>query len=625
MPPLNKILCFLLLLASSLVVAGEPIELNADLTEAPRRLFKASLRIPAKPGPLILHYPKWIQGEHQPSGPIGDLSGLKFSAGGKPIRWQRDDLELSDFHLMVPEGATSVEASLEYLVPGDKGGYGSGPAATANLAILNWYQLMLYPLESGQHVRDIAVQATLKLPPGWQAGTALPIESNRTELTRYKQVSLEKVLDSPVLCGRHFREIAIGPKEGPPHYLTLACDSEAGLKIDDQWLKGYGKLVEEAGVLFGTRHYQSYRFLVALTDQFGYNAIEHHESSDNRMAERFYLDDLRKKLAEVSMLPHEYCHSWNGKFRRPEGITTSNYQEPLKTRLLWVYEGLTEYYGFVLAVRSGLWAPERARENWAELADWAGNQKGRGWRPLEDTAAANYLYTARDEWSRRRRGVDFYGEGALLWLDVDTLIREKSKGTKSLDDFCRVFHGGGNGMPQVKPYTFQEVVNGLNDVLEHDWKSLFELRVQATGESVPLDGLTRSGWRVATTNEPNELRKATDEAAKSVNYTSSIGLLLSSEGKVIDIVPGSPADTAKIGPHMKVIAVNGRRFESQRLADAVKATSDGRTKLELLIENGDAFTTHVLDYSGGSRHPRLERVDGTPDLLAEIFKPRSGK
>jgi predicted metalloprotease with PDZ domain len=620
-----RVVPVLLLVVAFPVRAAEPIELNADLTEAPRRLFKAALKIPAKPGALTLHYPKWIQGEHQPNGPISDLSGVTITSGGKPIAWRRDDVDLNAFHCTVPEGAHAIEVSLEYLVPGDKSGFGAGPAATAKLAILNWYLLTLYPLEENQHVRDIPVKASLKLPPGWQAGTALPIESSQGGFIQYKTASLETVLDSPALCGLHFREIPIGPKDGPPHFLTLACDSEAGLKPDDKWLTAYGKLVEEAGILFGARHYKSYRFLVSLTDQFGHNAIEHHECSDNRMPERMFLDEAQRKLPAAWVLAHEYVHSWNGKYRRPAGLSTPNYQDPMKTRLLWVYEGLTEYYGFVLAARSGLWANERALDNWAEVADWAGNQKGRTWRPLEDTGTANHLYASRNEWSRRRRGVDFYDEGALIWLDADTLIREKTNGAKSLDDFCKAFHGGGNGAPQVKPYAFEDVVDGLNDVVAHDWKSFLERRLLATEQKVPLDGITRGGWSVTTKKEPNDLRKAIDEDGKSLNLTTSIGLLLSNEGKVTDVGPGSSADKAGIGPHMKILATNGRRFDRDRIAEAIAATEGGKSKLELLVENGDFIETHALNYSGGAQHPHLQRNEAKADLIGAIFKPRTGK
>lgn len=622
---MRNMLGILLVLLPLTLRAAEPIELNADLTEAPRRLFKATLKIPAKPGRLTLHYPRWIQGEHQPSGPIIDLSGLKISADGKPIAWKRDDLELYDFHITVPDGVNAIDVSLEYLVPGDKGGFGAGPAATAKLAILNWYLLTLYPLEKGQHVRDIPVRATLKLPNGWKAGTAVPIESTTGDFTKYKTVSLELLIDSPALCGKHFREIPIGPKEGPPHFLTLACDSESGLKIDDHWINAYGKLIEEAGALFGARHYQSYRFLVAMTDQFGHNAIEHHESSDNRVTERIFLDEVQRKLSGASLLPHEYVHSWNGKFRRPEGLVRSNYQEPLKTRMLWIYEGLTEYYGFVLTVRSGLWTKANGIENWGEIADWAIHQKGRDWRALEDTAAANHLYASRTEWARRRRGVDFYDEGALIWLDADTLIREKSKGAKSLDDFCKIFYGGGNGRPQVKPYAFDDVVKTLNEVVEHDWKSFLERRLAAVGGSAPLEGIQRGGWKLSNRREPSELRKATDDSSKSLSLTTSIGLAVNHDGTITDVVPGSAADKSGIGPHMKVLAVNGRKFDADRLVDAVEATAGGKSNLELLIENGDFIKNHPLDYSEGTKHPHLSRDESKTDFIEKIFEPRTKK
>ncbi|QVL30034.1 M61 family metallopeptidase [Telmatocola sphagniphila] len=602
--------------------ADTPMEIHVDLTQAPRKLFQAKLVIPVKPGPLTLHYPKWIQGEHQPSGPVNDLSGLKITAEGKSIPWTRDDVELHSFHCEVPKGVSTLNVSIEYLAPGDKGGYGSGPASTAKLAIFNWYLLTLYTKEKGQHVRDISVRGSVKLPEGWKAGTALPIESQKGSTIQFKTVSLEKLIDSPVLCGLHFKEIPIGPKEGPPHFLDLACDSAAGLEIDDKWIAAYSKLVAEAGSLFGASHYETYHFLVSLTDQFGHNAIEHHECSDNRLAERAYIDESQRKLETAWVLSHEYVHSWNGKFRRPEGLSTPDYQEPMKTKLLWMYEGMTEYYGFVLAARSGLWPQDIARDNWAELAEWARHQTGRDWRPLEDTATSGpFLYSSRGEWSRRRRSVDFYDEGALMWLDADTLIREKSGGKKSLDDFCKAFHGGGNGKPEVKPYTFEEIVSTLNGVVEYDWKDFLEKRVRLTAPQPPLDGITRGGWKVVNKSERNELRKATEEESKSVNLGSSIGLIVSEEGKIADVVADSPADKVGLGPHMKIYAVNGRKFTNERLVDAVAATLGGKEKVELLVENGEFVKSYSLGYTGGLLFPHLVREASKPDLIGEILKP----
>jgi predicted metalloprotease with PDZ domain len=331
-----------------------------------------------------------------------------------------------------------------------------------------------------------------------------------------------------------------------------------------------------------------------------------------------------RKLRPAWVLAHEYVHSWNGKYRRPDGLATPDFQKPMRTRLLWVYEGLTQYYGLVLAARSGLHEPVAARDNLAIIADWASNQRGRDWRPLDDTAtAAPFLYASRDEWSHRRRGVDFYDEGALLWLDADTLIREKSGGQKSLDDFARSFYGGSSGQPEVRPYTYEDVVKALDAVVPYDWHSFLERRLTATGPEAPLDGISRGGWRVVYKPERSSLLTELEGDQKVVDLTASVGLLLKEDGGVVDVVPGKAADKAGIGPHMKLLAVNGRRLSPERLREAVTATAGGKGKLALLVENGDYMQTRDLDYNGGARYPHLERDPAKPDRIAEIFAAKS--
>jgi predicted metalloprotease with PDZ domain len=599
-------------------VAERPIVLSLDATEVQRKLLHARLVIPAAPGPLTLCYPRWIPGEHAPSGPIAELSGLQLRAGGKPLAWERDDVDLDAFHCVVPAGADAVEVQLDYLAPTTREGYSSGASITARLAILNWNQVLLYPL--GRPVRQQQVHASLTLPPGWKAGTALPVESNKEAFTQFQTVSLETLVDSPVLCGLHFKEVPLGPPEGPPHFLELACDSAAGLEISAELIAQYKQLVLEARALFGSRHYRSYRFLVALSDHIRSDGIEHHESSDDRLPERFFVDESYRKNGGMMLLPHEFVHSWNGKYRRPEGLATSDFQQPGRTKHLWVYEGLTEYLGVVLTARSGLWKENLTRDHLAQIAEWAGNQRGRTWRPLQDTAvAAPHLYGARSEWGSRRRGVDFYDEGTLLWLDVDTLIREKSGGKKSLDDFCRAFFGGPDGPPEVKPYGLDDLVSALNAVVPYDWKGFLERRVTGTEAEPPLEGLTRAGWKLVLSDEASELQKARESEDKTINLTASIGLLLKEDGQIIDVVPGQAADRAGLAPGMKLLGVNDRRWNSDRLSAAVAATRGGKEKVTLLLENHDYFKTVTLDYAGGLKYPRLERIADKPDRLAAIL------
>jgi predicted metalloprotease with PDZ domain len=321
------------------------------------------------------------------------------------------------------------------------------------------------------------------------------------------------------------------------------------------------------------------------------------------------------------LLPHEYVHSWNGKYRRPADMITRDFQGAQRTRLLWVYEGLTEYLGVVLAARSGLWTPAQTRDHLAAITDGQQNRRGRTWRPLEDTAvAAPFLYDARPDWASRRRGVDFYDEGTLLWLDVDTLIRELTQGRRSLDDFCRRFHGGESGPPTVKPYTFDDVVADLNAVAPYDWKGLLQRRVGVPVDGAPLDGVKRGGWKLAFGDTPSAYHKAMDELGKSLDLTTSIGLALSAEGDVVDVIPGKAADRAGVGPGMKVVAINTRAFSADALRDAIAATKTGR-RLELLMKNGEFFTPHALEYREGAKYPRLERDAAREDVLGKILKP----
>ncbi len=597
--------------------ADQPVLLEVDAGEAPQRIYHARLIIPVEPGPLTLYYPKWIPGNHGPTGPIADLAGLKMHADGKAVRWRRDDVDMYAFHCTVPNGARQLEVALD-LLAAERGGFLD---ATQNIAVVRWNQVLLYP--KGKPIQAIEFQAALKIPAGWKLSTALPIESNDGETTHFRPVSLETLVDSPVIAGRYHREIRLGSGE-PAHYLDLVSDSPEGLEITPKQKAAYEKLVAEAGALFGTQHYRSYRFLVTLSDKMPVHGLEHHESSDDGLPEHALSDDEAGKLT-ATLLPHEYVHSWNGKYRRPAGLVTPTYQEPSNTRLLWVYEGLTQYLGTVLTARSGLWTPQETRDSLAMTAQRLQNTRGRGWRPLEDTTltAPMRAYDASG-WSALRRSVDYYDEGTLIWLEVDTKIRQLTKGKRSLDDFCRQFFGGPSGTVEVKPYNFDDLVAALNAVAPYDWKSLLTARLTETGDQAPFGGFQQGGWRVTRAEKPSAFEKATNGLRKRIDLSSSIGLTLTPDGQISDVIPDSPAYKAGVGPGMKLVAINSRRFSRKVLDEALEGSKKPGQSITLLIEDGDFYRSYAIDYHGGPRYARLERIKGQPDLLDKILAPLTG-
>lgn len=595
-----------------------PITIAVDATEAPRKILHARLSIPATPGPLTLMYPKWIPGEHGPTGPITDLAGLKLSAAGKPIPWRRDDVEMYAFHIDVPAGANALDVSLDFLLPASVAGFSSAASATGRLAVISWNQVLLYPQGAGSD--QLTYAASLRLPEGWKYGTSLPVAEESGGTIKFKPVSLTTLVDSPVIAGSRFRSIKLTEGEGPSFQIDMVSDSAEALRMSPDDIAHYKRLVAETEALFGARHYQHYHFLYTLSDYVAHFGLEHHESSDDRVAERTLIDPSLRKY-NAGLLPHEFVHSWNGKYRRPAGLATPSYEQPMKGELLWVYEGLTEYLGNILTPRSGLLSAEEYRDNLARIAAYLDRYPGRTWRPLQDTTvAAQLLYSASPAWAAQRRGVDFYDEGELIWLEADVIIRQKTNGTRSLDDFCKRFHGGQNTPPMVKTYTFDDVVNTLNDVTAYDWRGFLTTRLNSTEAHAPLGGITGAGWKLVYTDVQSDYLKAYQEAKKTADLSFSIGLLAGEDGSIIDVVPGTVAALAGIGPGMKVTAVNGRRYALPILREAVRAAKSITEPIELLIENGELGKTYKLDYHDGERFPHLERDASKPDLLEQIVK-----
>ena len=605
--------------ATTALAEPAPIKLSVDATDAPRNLLHVQLHIPAAPGNLTLYYPKWIPGEHSPSGPVNNLTGLVFSANGKPLDWQRDAEDMYAFHLVVPDGADAVDASFDFLLDAG-GGYSEGVSATARLLDLNWNQLLLYP-KTDQPL-DLPFDASLQLPAVWKWGSALPYQSETGpgKIT-FQTASLGTLIDSPLIAGKYFRTIELTPGHTPAHYLHLVADSAEDLEITPEDIGHFKHLVAEANALFGAHHYRDYHFLVTLSDQVSHFGLEHHESSDDRLGEEYFTDgDARRGFPDL--LPHEMTHSWNGKYRRPAGLATPDYQQPMHDELLWVYEGLTDYYGKVLAARAGLQTNADFHELFASLAASLDHRSGRQWRSLADTAvAAPLLYAAPGEGLSRRRGVDFYPEGDLIWLEADTLIRQQTQDKKSLDDFAKLFFGAPNSGPKIVPYTYDDVVQGLNQVVPYDWKGFFQKRIYDIAEHAPLGGIENGGWRLVWTNEVPPYQEIREAKRKYTDLNYSLGFSLTSEGGIGDVLPGSPADQAGINQGMKLVAVNGRAWSAKLLRGAIDTAATNKAPISLLTVDRDYYQTFAINYHGGEKYPILERATNKPDLLDEIIKP----
>jgi predicted metalloprotease with PDZ domain len=595
--------------------------LEVDARESARRVLKARLRYPARPGAFSLVYPKWLPGNHAPTGHINDLVGLRISAAGKAIGWRRDDEDLYRFHCELPPGTSEVTIDLEYVTGAGGRASASPSTASAQLVVVEFNDVLVYP--AGADPRALQLTASVRLPAGWAHACALTPAGRGRDPVRFQAASLETVIDSPLAAGQFARSLDITPQGGPPHHLQMFADSAEALVMKPAVQAAFQRLSVEAGSLFGGWPYRRYQFLLSLSDHLPHGGLEHHESSDNRIWERSLLDDAQWAVRS-RLLPHELAHAWNGKLRRPEGLATRDYQQPMKTELLWIYEGLTSYVGdIVLSARSGLRGPEQSREALAWSAAALEVRSGRGWRPLVDTArSAPALWGAAREWQSWRRGLDYYPESALIWLEADVTIRQRSNTQRSLDDFCRQFHGAfAKGAPAVVPYKLDEVLSALNAVLPMDWRAFFQARVYTATARAPLGGIEQGGWKLVYRDTPTTFFRQVEQAYKEIDHTLSIGIALKEDGMIVDVNQGSPAARAGIGPASRVVAVNGRRFTSQVLRAGVAATKTG-TELELLVEMNDYFRSHKLAWKGGLRYPALERDSAKPDLLSAVFASR---
>ena len=626
---------FFATLAHAASAPAPHITINLDATDAPRKIFHAQLTIPASPGTLTLYYPKWIPGEHAPSGPVIEVAGLKFTGNGQILKWRRALDDNWTVNVEVPAGVHEVNASLDYLGPIETGQglFSAGASATAKMTVISWNQVLLYP--KGFTADQIMFSSSVRFPSGWKFGTPLPIASQSGDEVHFNEVSLYTLVDSPIIAGEYLKIVPLNPGQNPPAELDVAADSPEALNPPEEVWGHYKNLVKQATTLFGATHYRDYHFLYSLSNHVAHFGLEHHEANDSRSDERTLIDPGMRQLS-ASLLSHEYTHSWNGKYRRPADLTTPDYQQTMQDDLLWVYEGLTEFYGDVLAGRSGLWDPDQYRQHLAAVAARMDTRPGRTWRNLQDTAdAAAQLYYAPHQWDSWRRDVDYYDEGELDWLWADTIIREQSHGAKSLDDFCKLFHGAPSTPPMVKTYTFDDIVNALNQIVPYDWRGFWTDKLTYHANHGPLGGVENSGWKLVYDGQRSQMARAWEEAHQKIDASFSVGLVVGDscestradgdcnyDGIIEDTIEGKPAAEAGIGPGMKLIAVNGRRFTPEVFHDALAATKNSSEPLRLLIENTDYYRTYELNYHEGEKYPHLVRQDSKPDALSDIIRAK---
>jgi len=593
--------------------------LIVDLTDAPKNIYHVHETIPVASGPLTLFYPKWIPGEHSPTGPIQNVAGVTITANGKPLPWRRDLKEMYALHVNVPAGVDKLDIAFEFLAPREAGGFSSSPSSTPNFVALEFNQVAFYP--AGYYTSRIMIQPTVKLPVGWKFASSLETDTPDSATPSFKAVSFENLVDSPLIAGRHFNRVDLSPGAQPAVHLNIVGDSAASVKATDKQIAGQRALIVQANKLFGAHHYSHYDFLLINSDHTQHFGLEHHQSSDDRLFANFFTDN-DVNLAAGTLLPHEYVHSWNGKFRRPADLWTPTFTETMQDDLLWVYEGLTDYWCGVLAARSGIWTTEQWRDSLASISAGMSNRTGRSWRSLQDTAdAAPLTYAGAGGWSNYRRGTDFYPEGQLLWLDVDTKIRDLSGGKHSLDDFARAFYGMDNGNYATKTYTFDDVVSTLNGVQPFDWAGFLRQRLDATGNTLPEHGIENGGWKVVYDDKPSGFDKTAETLRKSTNFAYSLGVQVSDKGVIQDVQWDGTAAKAGLVPGLTIVAVNGKDFSGQALKDAVTDAKSTTTPIEFLVKNIDEYSTVKVDYHGGLKYPHLVRGDGK-DLISVIATPR---
>ncbi|MFD1613310.1 M61 family metallopeptidase [Sphingomonas tabacisoli] len=591
--------------------------LAVDLRDVTQGIFRVRQTIPVTgPGPVVLLYPKWKPGNHAPSGQIENLAGLKLSANGKPLAWRRDPVEMFAFHVDVPAGATEIEAEFQYLSPQKDGSDRRvfGPT----MANLQWESVSLYP--AGYYVHNIPVRASATYPAGWTGWTALRGTQQGGTVT-YGEVPYDILVDSPVYAGAHAKQVQLDPQVT----FDIVADSPWQTAITPEQIALHKNLIVQADKLFGTRHYDHYDFLVALSDYQSGDGLEHHRSSENTL-DADLLTDWDANLYDHYVVAHEYTHSWNGKFRRPADLWTPDYNQPMQNSLLWVYEGQTQFWGDVLSARSGLWSKQAYLDFLANVvARYSEGMPGVTWRNVQDTTNQPIVtgHGSGGAWSSWFRGADYYRNSELIWIEADATIRRLSKGKKSMDDFARLFFGAEPGQwDHELTYRFEDVAAALNQVVPYDWTGFLRTRLDATDPALNLRMVEAAGYRLAFGDKPTASSKALFAKAKTDDFTYSLGFSLSKQGEIKDVRWDGPAFRAGVRPTETVVAVNDAKYDAETMGRAITDAKGGKAPVRLTIKGDDRYRQVSIDYRGGLRYPRLEKIGTGEGALDRLLAPK---
>jgi predicted metalloprotease with PDZ domain len=606
--------------AAPYATRSDPETLRLDARTAGRGFATSTLRIPVRPGPFTFVYPEWIPGYHSPHNPLADMSQLTVSAGGEPLAWHRDQVDMYAFHVTVPRGIDSITVRFTMLLNG-----GSSRRASPNVAVISWTRALVYQNDIDYH--HYYMKASVILPEGWSYATALTTASHAGQRIDFAEEPLAYVGDSPLFIGRYYRNVLLWHRGDAHMWLDMFADAPQDLEVPAKILAAYKRVPDQAFALYGSRHWHDYHALLSLSNGISFEGVEHHQSSDNRAAADF-MTNPKAQLVEGDLITHEFSHSWNGKYRRPRDLTTDNYQIPQRTDLLWVYEGMNQYLGDLLSFRSGIRSPGEYPEYLATIYARMASEPGRDTEPLIDlTTGAPYFYDeGRGEYpSIRRTAGDFYTEGELLWLDVDTIIRARTHGKKSLDTFLHLYSAPALTGPITRTYTRADIEQLLNEVVPYDWHGFFERHVYAVTRRPPTGELERAGWKLVYTSAPNAFIQAADTLRHVNNQWYTYGLMIGRHAVLSDVREGSPAWSAGMSPGMKIEAVDGQSYTRKVLTYCLLQAEHDHRPTRFTVSKDGWFRRIHVSYFNGPRYPHLARIPGTADMLAKIMAPVVGK